>query len=147
MNISNLIFCLFIEGEQHLVESCLYQALDCINKGSSCRLYFSHRQQLYSERLTSSYCSTHTFSLSCSPVEDNRRVRTIHSQLQSVATEPQAMPPPSVIGPSFSDIQKEFQRKEMQEAGQQVVSASHGSNMAPFQVNYYFTCGIPHGSI
>ncbi|XP_044072101.1 coiled-coil domain-containing protein 141 isoform X2 [Siniperca chuatsi] len=93
----------------------------------------SHRQQLLSERFTSSYCSTHTFSLSCSPVEANRRVHTIHSQLQPFAIESQATPPPSVIGPSFSDIQREFQRKETQETGQQAVSASCGSNMAPLQ--------------
>ncbi|XP_035532529.1 uncharacterized protein ccdc141 [Morone saxatilis] len=59
------------------------------------------------------YSSTHTVSLSCSPVEANRRIRAIHSQIQPAATEPQATPPPSsVIGPLFSDIQKEFQRKE-----------------------------------
>ncbi|KAM9346895.1 uncharacterized protein ccdc141 [Symphorus nematophorus] len=72
----------------------------------------SHRQ--HSERLPS-YCSTHTFSLSCSPVEANRRIHTIH-------TEPQATPPPPVIGPSFSDIQREFHKQEMQETGQQGVS-------------------------
>ncbi|XP_029283232.1 flocculation protein FLO11 isoform X2 [Cottoperca gobio] len=59
-------------------------------------------------RLTSSYCSSHTFSLSCSPVEANRRVHAIHSLSQRTATE--ATPSPSVIGPSFSDIQREFQK-------------------------------------
>ncbi|XP_071328802.1 coiled-coil domain-containing protein 141 isoform X2 [Trachinotus anak] len=78
----------------------------------------SHRQQLSSEKLTSSYCSTHTFSLSRSPVDVNRLVHTIHSQLQPVATDPQATPPPSGIGPSFTDIQRDFQRKEVQETGQ-----------------------------
>ncbi|XP_023253042.1 coiled-coil domain-containing protein 141 [Seriola lalandi dorsalis] len=81
------------------------------------------RQTVISEsrqqRSSSSYCSTHTFSLSCSPVEPNRRVHTIHSQLQSVDTEPLTTPPPSVIGPSFSDVQRDFQSKEMQETGQQ----------------------------
>lgn len=67
-------------------------------------------------------------SLSCSPVEVNRRIHTIHSQLQPVCTEPQATPPASVIGPLFSDIQREFQRKESQEMGQQGVIASCGSN-------------------
>ncbi|XP_028447150.1 formin-like protein 7 [Perca flavescens] len=51
-------------------------------------------------------------SLSCSPVEANRRVHAIHSQLK-----PQATPPPSVIGPTFSDIQREFQRKMDASAG------------------------------
>ncbi|XP_042350000.1 uncharacterized protein LOC121948667 [Plectropomus leopardus] len=72
-------------------------------------------------QLPSSYCSTHTFSLSRSPAEANRRVRAIHGQSQPAATE--ATPPPSVIGPSFSDIQREFQRKESRAA----------SNMMPLQ--------------
>ncbi|XP_070832697.1 centromere-associated protein E-like [Chaetodon trifascialis] len=93
----------------------------------------SSRQQLYSEKFTSSFCSTHTFSLSCSPVEVNRRIHTIHSQLQPVSTEPQATPPASVIGPLFSDIQREFQRKESQETGQQGVVASCGSNTTALQ--------------
>lgn len=92
-------------------------------KHSLCRLSF---------RQPSSYCSTHTFSLSCSLAEANRRVHAIHSQSQPAAT-----PPPTVIGPTFSDIQREFQRKET-------------SNMTPIQVNYQrvnFTCGVPQGSI
>uniref|UniRef100_A0A8P4KA54 Coiled-coil domain containing 141 n=1 Tax=Dicentrarchus labrax TaxID=13489 RepID=A0A8P4KA54_DICLA len=72
------------------------------------------------------YSSTHTVSLSCSPVEANRRVCAIHSQIQAAAAEPQATPPPSsVIGPLFSDIQKEFQRKEMRD--------TCGLNMTPPQ--------------
>ncbi|XP_031694983.1 uncharacterized protein LOC116377482 [Anarrhichthys ocellatus] len=64
---------------------------------------------------TSSYRSTHSsFSLSCSPVEPNRRVHVVHGQSQPAATDLQATPPPSVIGPSFSDIQREFQKKEKQ---------------------------------
>ncbi|XP_076603855.1 uncharacterized protein LOC143330952 isoform X2 [Chaetodon auriga] len=93
----------------------------------------SSRQQLHSEKFTSSFCSTHTFSLSCSPAEVNRRIHTIHSQLQPVSTEPQATPPASVIGPLFSDIQREFQGKEPQEMGQQGVAASCGSNTTAHQ--------------
>nr|XP_046259696.1 uncharacterized protein ccdc141 [Scatophagus argus] len=93
----------------------------------------SRRQQSYSETFTSSFRSTHTFSLSCSPVEANRRIHTIHSQVPPVATEPQATPPPSAIGPLFSDIQREFQRKEGHETGQRGVSASCGSNGTCFQ--------------
>ncbi|XP_075968316.1 coiled-coil domain-containing protein 141 [Anarhichas minor] len=64
---------------------------------------------------TSSYHSTHSsFSLSCSPVEPNRRVHVVHGQSQPAATDLQATPPPSVIGPTFSDIQREFQKKEKQ---------------------------------
>ncbi|KAF3843811.1 hypothetical protein F7725_002660 [Dissostichus mawsoni] len=57
-------------------------------------------------RVTSSYCSTHTFSFPCSPLDTNRRVHNIHNQSQPAATE--ATPSPSVTGPSFSDIQREF---------------------------------------
>uniref|UniRef100_UPI0037E93A2C uncharacterized protein ccdc141 n=1 Tax=Semicossyphus pulcher TaxID=241346 RepID=UPI0037E93A2C len=91
------------------------------------------RQHPYRERSTSSYCSTHTFSLSCSPVEANRRIHSIHSQSQPVASEPQAAPPFPVICPSFSDIQREFQRKDAQETRHLAVSASCGSNTTPLQ--------------
>ncbi|KAI4792718.1 hypothetical protein KUCAC02_033201, partial [Chaenocephalus aceratus] len=57
-------------------------------------------------RATSSYCSTHTFNFRCSPLDTNRRVHNIHNQSQPAATE--ATPSPSVTGPSFSDIQREF---------------------------------------
>ncbi|KAK5889788.1 hypothetical protein CesoFtcFv8_013373 [Champsocephalus esox] len=57
-------------------------------------------------RATSSYCSTHTFNFPCSPLDTNRRVHNIHNQSQPAATE--ATPSPSVTGPSFSDIQREF---------------------------------------
>ncbi|XP_068457611.1 coiled-coil domain-containing protein 141 isoform X2 [Clinocottus analis] len=70
------------------------------------------RQQSHSEKPASSYRSSHSFSLSCSPVEPNRRVHAINSQSQPAATVPQATPPPYVIGPTFSDIQREFQKKE-----------------------------------
>ncbi|XP_034417600.1 coiled-coil domain-containing protein 141 [Cyclopterus lumpus] len=70
------------------------------------------RQQSHSEKLTSSYRASDSFSLSCYLVESNRRVHTIHSQSQPATTYPQATPPPSVIGPMFSDIQREFQKKE-----------------------------------
>ncbi|XP_034741158.1 uncharacterized protein DDB_G0284459-like isoform X2 [Etheostoma cragini] len=65
------------------------------------------RQQLHSQTFTSSYSTPNSLSLSCSPVEANRRIHAIHSPLQ-----PQATPPHSVIGPSFSDIQRAFQRKD-----------------------------------
>ncbi|KAI9534579.1 hypothetical protein NQZ68_012812, partial [Dissostichus eleginoides] len=57
-------------------------------------------------RATSSYCSTHTFNFPCSPLDTNRRVHNIHNQSKPAATE--AKPSPSVTGPSFSDIQREF---------------------------------------
>lgn len=98
-----------------------------------------HRQQMYSERFT----STHTFSISCSPVEANRQVRAIHSQLQSVSTDPQATPPPTVIGPLFSDIQREFQRKETRQEG--VFAACETTLL---QVEYHILLrGVPQGSI
>ncbi|XP_041663032.1 uncharacterized protein ccdc141 [Cheilinus undulatus] len=66
---------------------------------------------------SSSFCSTHTFSLSCSPMLASRRIHAIHSQSQPV--EPQATPPL----PSFSDIPRELQRKDTQERSQQDASA------------------------
>lgn len=71
---------------------------------------FSH-----SGTFTSSYCFSHTISLSCSAVEANRRIHTIHSHLQPGTTDWQATPPSPVVGPLFSDIQREFQRKEVRE--------------------------------
>ncbi|KAM6978464.1 uncharacterized protein ccdc141 [Tautogolabrus adspersus] len=73
------------------------------------------------QHASSSYCSSHTLSLSCSPVLANRRIHTIHSQSQPVET--QTMSPLPVICPSFSDIQRAFQRKETVEMRQQDASA------------------------
>ncbi|XP_067458887.1 coiled-coil domain-containing protein 141 isoform X2 [Thunnus thynnus] len=84
------------------------------------------------ERHTSSYCSTHTFSLCRSPVGASRRVHAVQSQLQLSTTDPQVTPP-SVNGPLFADIQQEFQRKETQETGQQTTSLSRESNTTPLQ--------------
>lgn len=88
-------------------------------------VFFSH-----SETFASSYYSTHTVSLSSSPVGANRQVHTIHSQLQSVATELQAALPPPMIGPLFSDIQREFQKKGTKET-----------------VSFHFICGVPQGTV
>lgn len=93
-------------------------------------VFFSFSRQTDGEKFTSSFCSTHTLSLSCSPVEANRRIHAIHSH-----SLPQATPPPTVIGPLFSDIQREFQRKEMQEPEQQGVSTSCEPNVATLQVH------------
>lgn len=108
----------------------LFILLICMSKGSLCPPSF--RQQSHSEKLTSSYRASDSFSLSCYPVEPNRRVHTIHNQSQP------GTPPPSVIGPMFSDIQREFQKKE------RVVT-----NMTLLQVNphgVHYTCGVPQGS-
>ncbi|XP_062258140.1 trichohyalin isoform X2 [Platichthys flesus] len=72
----------------------------------------SHREQSGS----SSFCSTHSFSLSCSPEEARRRVGAILSQLQPIATEAQTTPPHPVIGPSLSDVQRECHRTEVQDS-------------------------------
>ncbi|KAG7233599.1 hypothetical protein INR49_006814 [Caranx melampygus] len=79
----------------------------------------SYRQQSNSE--SSSYCSTHTVSLSCSVVEPGRQIHAIHSRLESVSTEPQATPPASEVGLMSSDVQREIQKKETQETGQQLM--------------------------
>ncbi|XP_069388735.1 coiled-coil domain-containing protein 141 isoform X3 [Paralichthys olivaceus] len=70
--------------------------------------YTDHRH----ESNSSSYCSTHTFSLSCSPVEASRRVSATLSPLQPNSTEAQTTPPYPVTGPSLCDVQRECQRKE-----------------------------------
>ncbi|XP_040912581.1 uncharacterized protein LOC121194074 isoform X2 [Toxotes jaculatrix] len=57
----------------------------------------SHRQQIHSETFTS-YCSTHTLSLSCSLVEASRRVHAIHSQLQHATP-----PPPNASARGLSE--------------------------------------------
>ncbi|KAM6946040.1 coiled-coil domain-containing protein 141 [Aplochiton taeniatus] len=93
-----------------------------------------YRQETYSERTRvetsssgstterteeqhiSSYSCTHTFSLSCSPLEAERRAHALHHQPGS-GSETQATPPPLVIGHSFSDIQREFQKKERSRVG------------------------------
>lgn len=91
-----------------------------------------HHVVSFSETFTSLYDSTHTVSLCCSPVEANRQIHTIHSQLRSAATKPQAAAPPPATGPLFSDIQREFQKKEAQETVSLVYLRDH------FQVHCYF---------
>ncbi|XP_074551406.1 uncharacterized protein ccdc141 [Halichoeres trimaculatus] len=71
----------------------------------------SINKHAHNEKSTSSYCSSHTFSFSCSPIGANRRIHTIHNQSKPVS----ATPPLPMTCPSFSDIQKEFQSKEKQE--------------------------------
>lgn len=91
-------------------------------------LYF--RQSLCGS-FTSSYCST--LSISCSPLEANSLNQIVHSQSQLITAEPQATPPLSAIGPSFSEIQKEFQ-KEVQGGGE-ATSIFCGSVLSPLQVS------------
>lgn len=112
---------------EHITSDLLHLMLSCIKpRKVYCVFSFSH-----SETGTSSYLSPHTTSLS--PMEANQPIQTIHSQLQAVTAEPQATPPPSVIGPLFSDIQREFQRKDGHE-----------------RVSYARVCfmyGVPQGPI
>ncbi|KAJ8352190.1 hypothetical protein SKAU_G00236660 [Synaphobranchus kaupii] len=71
-----------------------------------------------SEQLHTSY--SHTFNISCSPVEKNTKIHVLHQ----TGSEPQATPPPA---PSFSDIQREFQRKgSAQKTAQEKVQAFSG---------------------
>ncbi|XP_041858300.1 uncharacterized protein ccdc141 isoform X2 [Melanotaenia boesemani] len=84
-------------------------------------------RQSNSKRFTSSYSAS--FSISSSPMEANRQVNIIHSHSQPVVTKSQAKYPP-LIGPSFSDIQEEFQKKEIQETLQEMVSTCCGLTTA-----------------
>ncbi|KAJ3591665.1 hypothetical protein NHX12_006797, partial [Muraenolepis orangiensis] len=58
------------------------------------------------EGYTSCYSSSQTFSLSCSPLEPQRRVLAILSQSWP-SSDLKAPPPPCVLGPCFPDIQWE----------------------------------------
>uniref|UniRef100_A0A3Q3BGX8 Coiled-coil domain containing 141 n=1 Tax=Kryptolebias marmoratus TaxID=37003 RepID=A0A3Q3BGX8_KRYMA len=73
-------------------------------------------------------------SMSCSPLEANRLVHTIHSQSQLVTTETQATSPLSIIGP-FCDVQKEFEEeiKEEQQAASDLNPLQNASAHAEFQ--------------
>ncbi|MED6270671.1 hypothetical protein CHARACLAT_012806 [Characodon lateralis] len=64
-------------------------------------------RELQSGKFTSSFTSTHTLTI-CSPVDVKRQVQATPNQSQTVATEPQATPSQSIIGPSFPDNQEEF---------------------------------------
>ncbi|KAM4731730.1 uncharacterized protein ccdc141 isoform 2-T4 [Anableps anableps] len=74
---------------------------------------------------------THTLTF-CSPVDTKRQVQATHNQSQTAASEPQAPPSQSVIGPSFPDNQEEFQR-EMEGAEQQMGSSFCGTNTNSLQ--------------
>lgn len=75
---------------------------------------------LCSETFTSSFHFTYTVSRSRSPAESNRRIRTINSDSQATTPAP-------VVGPSFADIQREFQRAEPQQTVCYWVFGSVGS--------------------
>ncbi|KAF7646643.1 hypothetical protein LDENG_00184120 [Lucifuga dentata] len=76
------------------------------------------RQEVHSETFTSHHTSSYCCSQSsCSPVETRRRVHAIISQSQLPAPEPWATPPPSVIGQSFSEIQRREEQAESKSCG------------------------------
>ncbi|XP_032424244.1 trichohyalin isoform X1 [Xiphophorus hellerii] len=81
-------------------------------------------RELHSEKFTSSFTSTLTI---CSPVDAKRQVQAALNQSQTAASEPQAPPSQSVIGPSFPDNQEEFLR-EMEGVEQHIGSSFCGSN-------------------
>lgn len=84
---------------------------------SRCQETDSHRQT------ASSYCSTHTFSFSCSPLETNRQVHAFISQTQpamSQATPIQATPSP-----------RELQNGKKEETRELASSASCRFNTTP----------------
>lgn len=82
---------------------------------------------LCSETFTSSFHFTYTVSRSRSPAESNRRIHTINSDSQPGVESSQATTPAPVVGPSFADIQREFQRAEPQQTVCYWVFGSVGS--------------------
>uniref|UniRef100_A0A665TSA4 Ig-like domain-containing protein n=1 Tax=Echeneis naucrates TaxID=173247 RepID=A0A665TSA4_ECHNA len=94
------------------------------------------RQQL-------THCSTHTFSLSCRPLDTHRQVHAIHSLSQPAVTGSKATPPLAVTGPSLSDVQMEFQRREMEEMEQQDASVGGLSEAEDSFSNDDYECVSP----
>ncbi|XP_010878421.2 coiled-coil domain-containing protein 141 isoform X2 [Esox lucius] len=83
------------------------------------------------EQLSSCFYSTHTFSLSCAPLERNRKIHAFHqAEIESLGTPPPHIPtsPAFASAPSFSDIQREFQKKERQGPAQRNFPVFHASN-------------------
>lgn len=83
------------------------------------------------EQLSTSFSCTHTFNLSCSPLERDRKVHALNQAgIKSLVTPPPTIPPPPAFAsaPSFSDIQREFQKKERQGPAQRNFPGFHTSN-------------------
>jgi protoheme ferro-lyase len=90
----------------------------------------SRSTQESKEQLSTSFCCTHTFNLSCSPLERDRKVHVLQQAgIKSLVTSPTLPPPPAFTSaPSFSDIQREFQKKERQGPAQRNFPGFHTSN-------------------
>ncbi|XP_055727116.1 coiled-coil domain-containing protein 141-like isoform X2 [Salvelinus fontinalis] len=83
------------------------------------------------EQLSTSFSCTHTFNLSCSPLERDRKVHALNQAgIKSLVTPPPTIPPPPAFAsaPSFSDIHREFQKKERQGPAQRNFPGFHTSN-------------------
>uniref|UniRef100_A0A8C8F5S8 Ig-like domain-containing protein n=1 Tax=Oncorhynchus tshawytscha TaxID=74940 RepID=A0A8C8F5S8_ONCTS len=83
------------------------------------------------EQLSTSFSCTQTFNLSCSPLERDRKVHTLNEAgIKSLVTPPPTILPPLAFAsaPSFSDIQREFQKKERQGPAQRNFPGFHTSN-------------------
>ncbi|XP_070979938.1 coiled-coil domain-containing protein 141-like isoform X2 [Oncorhynchus clarkii lewisi] len=83
------------------------------------------------EQLSTSFSCIQTFNLSCSPLERDRKVHTLNEAgIKSLVTPPPTILPPLAFAsaPSFSDIQREFQKKERQGPAQRNFPEFHTSN-------------------
>ncbi|XP_031661715.1 coiled-coil domain-containing protein 141 isoform X2 [Oncorhynchus kisutch] len=83
------------------------------------------------DQLSTSFSCTQTFNLSCSPLERDRKVHTLNEAgIKSLVTPPPTIVPPIAFAsaPSFSDIQREFQKKERQGPAQRNFPGFHTSN-------------------
>nr|XP_046223730.1 coiled-coil domain-containing protein 141-like isoform X4 [Oncorhynchus gorbuscha] len=82
------------------------------------------------EQLSTSFSCTQTFNLSCSPLERDRKVHMLNeAEIKSLVTPPTIISPLAFASaPSFSDIQREFQKKERQGPAQRNFPGFHTSN-------------------
>ncbi|XP_030643095.1 coiled-coil domain-containing protein 141 [Chanos chanos] len=82
------------------------------------------------EQLHTSFCHTQTFNVSCYPLEKDRKIHVLHQTKRESYDTP---PPPCHSAPSFSDIQRAFQKKEKPDSAQRTTHdkfpGSSGSNV------------------
>ncbi|XP_035264086.1 coiled-coil domain-containing protein 141 isoform X1 [Anguilla anguilla] len=93
-----------LHPENHIMSESSSQTQQEYSEVSAFKTITSRSTVETTEQLYTSYSHTQTFNISCSPVEKNTKIHVLYQ----TENEPQATPPPA---PSFSDIQREFQRK------------------------------------
>ncbi|XP_041700614.2 coiled-coil domain-containing protein 141 isoform X1 [Coregonus clupeaformis] len=104
------------EHHNKVLSESRYHTQEAYSETSRVETITSRSMQERKEQLSTSFCCTHTFNLSCSPLERDRKVHALHQAgIRSLVTPPPpTIPPPPAVdsAPCFSDIQREFQKKE-----------------------------------